>query len=80
MLLHAWLVSAVLRVPASKETDVLFGLLSYARKYWRKSLDRKTATEAAMHVEQKLTLMLCPCLLHDAIRSACRQLFHCKLS
>ena len=29
-----------------EETDVLFNLLSYARKYWRKSLDRKTSTQA----------------------------------
>ena len=29
-----------------EETDVLFNLLSYARTYWRKSLDRKTTTQA----------------------------------
>ena len=32
---------------AFKETDTLFGLLSYARRYWRKSLARQSATDAA---------------------------------
>ena len=40
-------------VRAIKETDVLFSLLSYTRCYWRKSLSRKTMTEAAVKSQQK---------------------------
>ena len=47
---------------AAEECDVLFALLSYSRRYWRKSLNRKTCTEA--HSIEKIVhagLFICTC-------------------